>query len=368
MEKRAPDYAARCQRVQRSMEDEGIDILLIGPSADLLYLIGLNRPQSERLTLLIIPRDGPIRLVLPSFERALAEPLAAFFELATWEETEDPAKLFATLLPNRGEGLKLGVANKLFVHFLFGLQREVPGASFVPAGPLLDQMRMKKEDFEIEQLAAAGAAADRVFSALLQEELVGMSEASLKSRIISLLTDYGHDVAGGAIVGAGSNGASPHHHIGLRQLKKGDAVVIDFGGTVGGYWSDMTRTIHIDTPSSEFQEVYDIVRQANQKAFEAVRPGVTAETIDKTARSVIAAGGYGEYFLHRTGHGIGLEIHEPPYIVGGSDQVLEAGMTFSIEPGIYLAGKFGVRIEDIVVVTEHGGRRLNQSSHDLLAI
>lgn len=367
-ETQSPDYESRCRRVQQTMGEHDLDLLLVVPSADLLYLTGLNRPQSERLTLLVVPQDGPLRLVLPGFERALAEPLASFFELITWEETEDPMDRFASLVPDEGRGLKIGVANKMFVHFLHRLQRAAPGAEFVPGGPAIDPMRVKKEPWEIEQLAAAGAAADRVFAALLKEPLVGMTEAEVKARIITLLTELGHDAAGGAIVGAGANGASPHHHVGPRELAQGDGVVIDFGGMVRGYWSDMTRTVHIGDPSPEFQQVYDVVRAANQAAFETVRPGVAAEEIDRAARDVISQAGFKETFLHRTGHGIGLEIHEPPYIVGGSTTVLEEGMTFSIEPGIYLRGRFGVRIEDIVAVTSDGARRFNHSPHELQTV
>ncbi len=358
-------HEARCRRIQQAMANSGIDYLLVTPSADLLYLIGLNRPQSERLTLLMLPRDGPVRLLLPAFERALAEPLATFFELVTWEETEDPAMLFQRLLPAGGAGLQMAVASKMFAHFLYRLRAAAPQAEFLPGGPLLDAARMRKEPEELDLLAAAGRAADRVFEALLQEPLMGRTEMALKARIMTLLTEYGHDAAGGAIVGTGPNGASPHHHVGKTRLAAGDAVVIDFGGQVGGYWSDMTRTIHIGEPDTEFLRVYNTVAEANQKAYEAVRPGLTAESIDQVARQHIRAAGFGEYFLHRTGHGIGLEIHEAPYIVGGDPTLLQEGMVFSIEPGIYLKGKFGVRIEDIVVVTADGAERLNHTTHDL---
>ncbi len=368
MNQQFPDFEARCRRAQEALQRAGIDYLLVGPSADLFYLIGLNRPQSERLTLLVLPAAGDIRLILPSFERALAEPLASFFVLDPWEETEDPTARVRSCLPDSGRGQRIGVADKLFVHFLYRLQAAVPGSDFVSGGRILEQVRMHKEPYEIDQMGRAGAAADRVFAELLRQPLAGTSEADLKARIMGMLTEFGHDTAGGAIVGAGSNGASPHHHVGPRELSAGDAVVIDFGGSVGGYWSDMTRTLHIGEPGAKFRKVYDVVRDANQKAFEHVRPGVTAESIDHIARGVIAEAGYGAYFLHRTGHGIGLEIHEPPYLVGGSQTIIEEGMTFSIEPGIYIRGEFGIRIEDIVAVTRQGAQRFNQSSHALQVV
>jgi Xaa-Pro aminopeptidase len=362
------DHQDRCRRVQERLAAADVDYLLIGPSTDLFYLIGLDRPQSERLTMLMLPRQGEPRLVLPNFERALAEPLATFFDLITWEEAEDPAELLASLLPENGRGLQLAVASKLFVHFLFRLQEAAPEATFLAGGPSMDPVRMCKEEEELARLTEAGAAADRVFRSLLELPLVEMSEIEVKARIMELLPAVGHDTAGGAIVGAGPNGASPHHHVTDRQIAPGDAVVVDFGGQVGGYWSDMTRTFHVGQPSEEFIRAYDIVNEANQLAFEAVRPGVTAEHIDQVARGHISQAGFGEYFLHRTGHGLGLDIHEPPYIVEGDQTVLEPGMVFSIEPGIYVKGEFGIRIEDIVAVTESGCRRFNTSTHELQII
>ncbi len=259
----------------------------------------------------------------------------------------------------------MAVAGKMFTHFLFRLQAAAPEAVFVSGAHEIEALRMHKEPLEIEQLEAAGAAADRVFHALLTEPLLGVTEREAKARIMSLLTEHGHDMAGGAIVGVGENGASPHHHVSDRAISHGDAVIVDFGGSVKGYWSDITRTFHVGNPSPEFMRAYATVNEANQKAFEAVRPGVTAESIDRVARDYIESAGFAGTFLHRTGHGLGLDIHEPPYLVGGDATVLEEGMVFSIEPGIYLRGEFGVRIEDIVLVTAAGAHRFNRSTHEL---
>ncbi len=359
------DFQGRCRRAQQNLQAADIDYLIVGPSTDLYYLIGLNRPQTERLTLLLLPREGDIRLMLPNFERALAEPLATFFEVFTWQETDDPTVLFASLLPNGGRGLQIGVAGKLFTHFLFRLQAAAPNTTFVAGSAIMDPVRMRKEPGEIEYLSAAGAAADRVYEALLQSLLIGLNEIEVKARLIELMAGSGHDMAGGALVGVGENGASPHHHVGPRQIVPGDAVVVDFGGMVGGYWSDMTRTFHVGEPAAEFIRAYQVVNEANQRAFEAVRPGVPAESIDRIARDHIAQAGYSDFFLHRTGHGLGLDVHEPPYIVGGDKTVLEEGMVFSIEPGVYIRGQFGVRIEDIVTVTADGARRFNLFTHEL---
>ena len=360
------DFQARCRRVQANMIRAGVDYLLVGPSADLFYLIGLQRPQSERLTQLVIPADGDdIRLLLPAFERALAAPLASFFELVTWEETEDPVSRLASLIPNKGRGKCVAVSNKVFVHFAYLIHDKLSGASFVSGGTSIDPVRMRKEPGELELLVAASESTDRVFVELIKSGLVGLTEQEVKARIVELVPKHGQVTSGGGIVGTGANGASPHHHVSDTRLQAGDAVVIDFGGLYKGYCSDMTRTIHVGEPSPEFQRVYAIVLEANQRAFEAVRPGVVTESIDKVARDHITEAGYGEQFLHRTGHGIGLEVHENPYIVRGNDVVLEEGMTFSIEPGIYLEGNFGVRIEDLVVVKADGAQRLNKTPHSL---
>lgn len=365
MEQTTFDYEARCERVQERLRAANLDYLIVGPSSDMFYLIGMNRPQSERINMLLIPKEGRIMQVLPGFERALAEPLATFFDFTTWEETENPAEVIASLLPRRGDGLKIGVADKVFVHFQYMLQAALPGATFVSGGIVMNPVRMVKEPLELEYLTQAGAAADCTFVELLQTPLVGLNEIEAKALLYDLMVRCGHDAAGGGIIGVGENAASPHHHVSKRKISRGDACVCDFGGTVHGYWSDMTRTFHVGEPSAEFLKVYDIVNQANQLAFEAVRPGVTAELIDKVARDFITQAGYGEAFLHRTGHGLGFDIHEPPYIVRGDKTVLEEGMVFSIEPGIYLRERFGVRIEDIVTVTANGARRFNLSTHDL---
>ncbi len=365
------DYAARCQRVREGLRAAGTDALLVGPSSDLFYLIGLNRPQSERLTLFILPasEDEAPRLLLPGFETALAEPLAHFFDLIPWEETESPFERFAASLPPAatGQPLRLGVADKIFSHFLYGLQAAAPEAEFVPGGALLNPIRMVKEARELEYLTQAGGAADRSYLALLELALIGMSEAEVKRQLMALLPEHGHDpgAPSGAIVGVGENGASPHHHVGPRRIGPGDAIVVDFGSTVNGYWSDMTRSFHVGPPSDEYRRVYDVVNETNQLAFEAVRPGVRAESIDAVARRHIIAAGYGEGILHRTGHGLGFDLHEAPYIVSGDTTILREGMVFSIEPGIYLKGRFGVRIEDIVTVTANGARRFNFSTHEL---
>ena len=214
-------------------------------------------------------------------------------------------------------------------------------------------------------MAAAGAAVDAAFEAILRVPFAGRTELDVAADLARLLREHGHESVDFTLVGSGPNGANPHHDAGERVIADGDAVVLDFGGFVDGYGSDTTRTVHVGEPTAEEREVHDVVRLAQQAGFEAVRPGVECQEIDRVSRAVITEAGYGDYFIHRVGHGIGLTTHEPPYMVEGETQILHPGMCFSIEPGIYLPGRFGVRIEDIVTVVPDGGRRLNQTSHEM---
>jgi len=363
------EFEARCRRIQENMVREGVDYLFVGPSADLTYVIGFLGPQSERLTQLVIPAEGDeIRFFLPSFERKTAAPLASFFELVTWEETEKPTAKLARLIPDRGRGKRVSVAKKTYAHFAYCIQEQMPEAYFVPGGPCIDPVRMHKDPIELGCLAVASECADRVFSELIESGLVNLTEKEIKTRTVELVKKHGLVASDGIIVGVGANGASPHHHVGNTSLQCGDSVVIDLGGVYRGYYSDMTRTIHVGDPSLKFQRVYDVVREANEKAFAAVRPGIAAETIDSIARDHISAAGYDDYFPHRTGHGIGLEVHEPPYISCGNKTILKEDMTFCIEPGIYIDDHFGVRLEDVVVVTADGAMRLNKTARKLAVI
>jgi D-alanyl-D-alanine dipeptidase len=252
--------------------------------------------------------------------------------------------------------------------FLLALQQALPDTAFASARPVTEALRIIKEPAEIDLLRQAGASADVVAGLLAQYRFAGRTENQVSREVAALLEANGTDVAGFAIVASGPNGASPHHEPGDRVLGDGDAVVVDFGGKVGGYGSDTTRMFHVGEPSARYQEVHDIVVAAQQAGVAAVRPGVAAESVDSAAREVIVDAGYGEYFIHRTGHGIGLDGHEDPYIIEGNAQLLRPGMAFSIEPGIYLPGDFGVRIEDIVVCTTDGVERMNHSSRQVAVV
>jgi Xaa-Pro aminopeptidase len=299
---------------------------------------------------------------VPELERprALASQAGAQVEVLGWGDGEDPYDVVGRFLSN---GAPYAVTDRTWAVHVLGLQKTA--VDLVAASHAVPGLRAVKDAEEVALLAAAAHAADRAFARVCDEGLAGGTEAGVAARLAGLLLEEGHDSVAFTIVGSGPNGASPHHEPGGRGIGPGDPVVLDFGGRVGGYCSDMTRTVSVGDPPGGFVEVYEAVKQAQEQGFRAVRPGVPAEDVDRAARSVIEAAGHGDQFVHRTGHGIGLDEHEPPYIVAGNGEALEPGMCFSIEPGIYLEGRFGVRIEDIVVVTEDGARRLNEAPRDL---
>ena len=345
----------------------GFDAVVVAPSADLAYLTGYDPMPLERPTLLVLrPQADPVMLV-PELERPLAQgcPVGGEIDLVGWRDGVDPYEEAARLLPPQG---RIAVGDQLWSSHLLGLQEVLPEASFAPGSIVIAQLRAVKDEDEIGALRRAGRAADEAFRQICTTTFLGRREEEVAADIAELLVRNGHARADFTIVASGANSASPHHEPSGRTMLPRDAVVLDFGGELGGYYSDTTRTVVVGEPPSGFEAVYAIVHDAQEAAFQAVAPGVQAQDIDRAARRIIDDAGYGNRFFHRTGHGIGLEVHEPPYLVEGSDWVLQPGTTFSIEPGIYLEGSFGVRIEDIVVVTEDGAERLNRSTRDLQTV
>jgi Xaa-Pro aminopeptidase len=361
------DFSARMDRAVEAARAAGLDGLLVTPGPDLVWLTGY-RPTAitERLTLLALTGERRT-LVVPALERGDAEQAAGSRGLAVldWPDGSDPYRLVRELL--RPDG-RYGIADGAWALHLLGLQGAMPGGRFAALTDALPMLRAVKDAAELARLAAAGAAADAVFEQIVALPFAGRREAEVAADLARLLRDAGHEQVDFTLVGSGPNGADPHHGAGDRTIREGDAVVLDFGGLMHGYGSDTTRTVAVGEPSEELRRVHAAVREAQQAAFEAVRPGVACQEIDRAARAVITRAGYGDRFIHRTGHGIGVTTHEPPYMVEGEEQPLRPGMCFSIEPGIYLAGRFGVRIEDIVTVTADGGRRLNTSDHGLRVV
>jgi Xaa-Pro aminopeptidase len=360
-------YRRRLAGVAAEAERRGLAALLITPSPDYAYLLGYRPPALERLTCLVLPATGVPSVVVPRLEEPLARhelgSLADELELVAWEETDDPYRLVRRLLAG-SEG-RVGVQDQMYARFVLRLRAALDPMELVEAGPSLSALRRVKDAGEVERLRAAAAAADAAMDQITAEPLAGRSEAEVSRRINELLLASGHETADFAIVASGPNAASPHHEAGARVIGEGDAVVLDIGGTLAGYGSDTTRTAFVGEPPAPFAELYDVLRQAQDAACQAVAPGVAAEAVDAAAREVIAAAGFGDRFIHRTGHGIGMETHEEPYLVAGNAEPLQPGNAFSIEPGIYLEGRWGARIEDIVVCTDVGGERLNTSSREL---
>jgi Xaa-Pro aminopeptidase len=350
----------RIERAAAAAADAGFAGLLAAPGPDLLYLTGYTPTAvTERLTLLVVAAGRDPVLVLPGFERADAE--VADVEFLEWSDGEDPYAAAASLLKPGG---RYAISDACWALHVLALQNAAPNAAFASITAALPLLRAVKDADELARMAAAGAAADATFADILRVPFAGRREVDVAADLARLLVEHGHASADFTIVGSGPNGANPHHGAGERVIAAGDAVVLDFGGTLDGYGSDTTRTVHVGEPSEEHLRVHEVVRAAQQAGFEAVRPGAACQDVDRASRAVIEEAGYGRLFTHRTGHGIGVTVHEPPYIVEGETQPLVPGMCFSIEPGIYVPGEFGVRIEDIVAVTEAGGRRLNDSPRE----
>jgi Xaa-Pro aminopeptidase len=372
--------AGRFERAREGLAANGAAAMLLGLGADLRYLTGYTAHALERLTLLVVRPDGPAVLVAPRLEAMAAAASAAategLIEIDAWDETEDPYALVAARLRDAdlgATGARLLVDPSLPARHLLGLQRELP-ARFALSTEVMRDLRITKAEDEVELLRRAAHAADRVVARIAEGPLVGRTEAEVSREVRDLLIAEGHDEASFAIVASGPNGASPHHGAGERRLAPGDPVVLDIGGTIDGYGSDITRMLWIGgadeaaAPTPEFLQVFDLVRAAQAAATAEVRPGAPAGDLDEVARSVIRDGGFGDRFIHRLGHGIGLEAHEDPYLVAGNDEAIAVGHAFSIEPGIYIEGRFGVRLEDIVVCGSDGPDVLNEASRELLVV
>jgi len=342
----------------------GIDAMILPGGADLLYLVGYRAMPLERPTLLVLGGEGPPTLLVPELEvpRVVASPA---FVIRPWAETDDPLRMAAAAA---GDASVVAVGDQMWARHLLALERLLPGARFVPASQVMTSLRIVKDAAELDLLRSAAQAADRVVPVLAEQTFTGATERELADLVAAQLLENGHDEVDFAIVASGPNAASPHHETADRIVGRGETVVVDFGGGWAGYRSDTTRTFHTGPVSDEVCRAYEILRRAQAAAVAAARPGRRAAEIDAAARDVIDAAGLGAYFIHRTGHGIGLETHEEPYLVAGSNRILEPGMVFSIEPGIYLPGRWGMRIEDIVAVTGDGVECLNESDRRLYLV
>lgn len=357
----------RLEDSQQRLAEVDADAAVLFPSRNLFYLTGFAEEPGERHLLLFVPRDGKLVLLAPLlYEEQLRDEIEIDVEFRTYSDTEGaqlPLREIARDLDLRDGHLL--VDDTMHARFTQDLHDLLPEATFGLASEVLADLRVRKDERERDTMRRAADLTDEVCEEVraLGSDAVGLTETELAAEIESRLVEKGADeLAFEVIVGSGPNGAKPHHSHGDRVIQPGDPVVLDFGMRLDGYVSDQTRTIVCDgEPSPEFRSVHEIVREAQYAAVDAVEPGATASDVDAAAREAIDAAGYGEEFVHRTGHGVGLDVHEEPYIVGGNQRELEDGMVFSVEPGIYLPGEFGVRIEDLVLVTDDGCERLNQT-------
>lgn len=370
------DYAARLDRVRAAMASADVDTLLLSVGGDLPWLIGYQAMDLPRLTMLVVPRDGQATLIIPNLEVPRVVPRGDAFTIRGWAETEDPVGLVVGLAGRPGS---VAVGDQTWGRYVVELVDRLPGSPrFRRATDVIGPLRQTKDAAEIEALRAAGAAADRVAAQLQGGEiaLVGRTEAEVSAELSRRLLAEGHNHVNFAIVAAGANAASPHHEAGPRVIEAGEVVLCDFGGVFPpsehepGYCSDITRCVWTGggEPAAEFAELYAVLYEAQAAAVDAAAVGTPASDVDRAARTVIGDAGYGGYFIHRTGHGIGLFEHEDPYIVEGNDVPLVGGNAFSIEPGIYVPGRWGARLEDIVVATEAGPDPLNRVEHALVTV
>jgi len=360
-------YLDRLGRVRAAMIEQGVDMLLLSVGHDMPYLSGYQAMPLERLTMLMVPRNADATLIIPQLEAARVTPQAGVFELRPWNETDDPIELVAQLSAG---AVKLAIGDQMWARFLVELMPHLSGVEYTRAVNVVGPLRMSKDEAEIDALHAAGAAVDRIAGELQRGEipLVGQTEAEVSAHLGRRIIEEGHQKVNFAIVAAGENASSPHHHPGDRVIGENEIVLCDFGGTMNGYCSDTTRCVVTGDIPADIAEAYEVLHEAQAAAVKAATVGTPCQDVDRAARSIIADAGYGEYFVHRTGHGIGLEEHEDPYIVEGNNVPLESGYAFSVEPGIYVPGKWGIRLEDIVVATDAGPQPCNNSDHGLHSV
>jgi len=355
----------RMARVRRRMEDLGVDVLLLSTGADLPWLTGYEALETERLTMLVLPRDGDASMVVPRLEAARVDERPDAYSIVAWDETDDPVEIVAR---RAGTPTTAGIGDHTWARFLLDLQRALPRTAFRRANEVTGPLREVKDAAEVDALRAAARAVDAIAAEMRTRPFGGRTEVDVHRELVERMLDAGHERANFAIVGSGPNGASPHHEAGPRVIEPGDVVVCDFGGSMSHYCSDITRLFVVGEPTTEVRDTYAVLVHAQEQAVRAARAGTPGEEVDATARRIIGDAGFGDRFIHRTGHGIGVETHEEPYIVAGNRAPLEPGNAFSIEPGIYLPGRFGLRLEDIVVATPDGPERLNQAQRDLAVV
>lgn len=357
--------ASRMDRARARMDDLGIDALLCSVGPDLPYLTGYEAMPLERLTMLVVRRGEPAVLIVPRLEapRVVARP--DVFAIDAWDETDDPVE---RVCAHARGARRVAIGDQTWARFVLALQRSLPDAQLSSASEVMGPLRVVKDDEEIRRLQAAASVVDEVAVAMRTRPFAGRTEHDVHRELVQRMLDGGHERANFAIVASGPNAASPHHDPTDRVIGAGDIVLCDFGGSRNGYCSDITRMYSVGEPTAEVRDAYAALVEAQEAAVRSAVVGAPCESVDRVARDLLGAAGLGEYFVHRTGHGIGIDPHEDPYLVAGNRDALVAGHAFSIEPGVYVTGEFGMRLEDIVVATDAGPVRLNQAPRDLAIV
>ncbi len=357
--------ATRMERARARMDALGVDALLCSVGPDLPYLTGYEAMPLERLTMLVVPRGEPAVLVVPRLEAPRVVEQPDVFTIDPWDETDDAIQRVAAHV---GSSSSVAIGDQTWSRFVLGLQEALPAARFQSAGTILGPLRAVKDAEEIQRLQAAATVVDEIAVEMRTQSFAGRTEHEVHRELVQRMLDGGHARANFAIVASGPNAASPHHDPTDRVIEAGEIVLCDFGGSLGGYCSDITRMFSVGDPSVEVRDAYAALMEAQEAAVHSAVVGATCESVDRVARDVLGAAGLGAHFVHRTGHGIGIDAHEDPYLVEGNRDALVAGHVFSIEPGVYLTGRFGLRLEDIVVATDDGPARLNQAPRDLAVV
>ena len=358
-------YAEHVEHARARMTELGFDVLLLSVGPDLPYLTGYEAMALERLTMLVVPRDDEAVLVVPRLEAPRVEPQPDVFRIEPWDGTDDPVARVSALASS---ARIVAVGDHTWARFVLALSETMPDARFKSATPVTSPLRVRKDAAEIDALQRAADAVDAIAVHMRTRPFAGRSEREVHRELVERMLDAGHERANFAIVATGPNAASPHHDPTDRVIAEGDAVLCDFGGTMHGYCSDITRMFSVGEPTAEVADAYAALVEAQEAGVRAATVGTPCEVVDAAARQVIADAGYAERFVHRTGHGIGMEAHEDPYVVAGNATELVAGHTFSIEPGVYVPDSFGLRLEDIVIATDEGPRRLNDAPRDLTIV
>jgi len=359
------DFADRLTRARAQMTALGVDVLLLSVGPDLPYLTGYTAMPLERLTMLVVPRAGDAVLVVPELEAPRVVEQPGVFTVEPWSETDDPV---ARVVSRAGRVGSIAIGDHTWARFVLALEEAMPDARFRPASAVTAPLRAVKDGDEIDALQRAADAVDRIAVEMRTRPFGGRTELDVHRELVERMLDAGHEQANFAIVASGPNAASPHHDPTERVIADGDVVLCDFGGTMAGYCSDITRMFVVGDPSAAVTAAYAALVDAQEAGVRAAVVGTPCEAVDAATRDVLAAAGLGDAFVHRTGHGIGLEAHEDPYLVEGNATALEPGHAFSIEPGVYFHGRFGLRLEDIVVATTDGPRRLNDAPRDLCSV